>query len=135
MKEKIELGNISTNDYCILDIVTGEKSFSKEKTQNGYTGTYFQNEETFFALYPTKEGPKIYFEGKEYSISRDLEITVKKDDKRRVFAIRDFSLLIKYVLPYPIGYDWWSTEETEDLFYYLANNYKKERFYELYTKL
>ena len=68
----IELSNIEIHEHCMLNKRTGEREYSKGKKQIPYfTGLYFKAENTFFALYPTENGPIMYYEGKEYPKSQE----------------------------------------------------------------
>lgn len=131
----IELSNVEIFEYCILNIDSGKKSFYKEKQRIPlYTGAYFKDEKTFFALYPTKSGPMIYYKGKEYPIKKRLHITLHKKDKWRRFHIWEYGIHIKYCTSRYIGLDVWSTEMDVDLFYLIQQSYKTDSFYENYAK-
>lgn len=71
----IELTNLEIFEYCTLNRLTGEANFFKsEKKSPGFTGLYFRNDETFYAIYPTEKGPIIFYNNKEYDINGDLSI-------------------------------------------------------------
>ena len=129
-KNTIEVANLQIYEFCALDLATGHKKYSKEKSNRGvYTGHYFRDEKTFFALYPTKKGPFIFYEGKTYPITSDLTINVVKNGKNRIFTIAEYGIEIHYIKPPYIDFDSYSPEEREDLFYGISVEYKTEKFY------
>lgn len=134
-QELIELSNVEIFEYCILNINSGIKSFYKEKKKiPQYTGAYFKDDKTFFALYPTESGPMMYFKGKEYPLKKNLHISLKKKDKWRRFHIWEYGIHIKYRTSRYIGFDVWSTEMDVDLFYRIEQSYKTDEFYEKYAR-
>ena len=135
MYNTIELLNIEIFEHCILNLDTGEKTYNKEKTKNpSFTGLYFRDNTTFFALYPTKIGPIINYKDKEYKLSKDLSIVLTKYDKCREFSIKEYDINIKYLTSKYIGFDAWSEEIDVDLFYLIEQSYKKQEFYDKFTK-
>lgn len=136
MNDKIiELSNIEIYEHCILNIRTGEKEYNKKKKQIPYfTGLYFKDENTFFAVYPTEYGPIMYYEGKEYGLNKELHISVKKIGEWREFNIQEYNIHIKYRTSQYIGFDVWSKEEDVDLFYQIEQSYQKEEYYKKFTK-
>ncbi len=129
----IELSNVEIKEYCLLNLETNKKIFSRNFTQEGFTGLYFKDDKTFFAIYPTLNGPVIYYKNKTYQITRDLNITLQKKDKQRTFTIKNYRIKIKYKESPYIGFDVWSTEMDVDLFYMIEQSYKQKTFYEKYT--
>jgi hypothetical protein len=129
----IELTNIEITEYCLLDRQTGDKQFYQQSKVKGFTGLYFRDENTFFAIYPTASGPKIYYCGKEHTLTPELDITLQKDGEKREFAIRDFGIEIEYHESPYIGFDVWSAEIDVDLFFMIEQRYKEPSFYERYT--
>lgn len=95
--------------------------------------TDFKDDQSFFAIYPTKTGPQIYFEGKQLSINKNLLISLIKNGERRKFVIDDFNIEINYTESPYIGFDIWSDEIDVDLFYMIEQLYKNDDFYERYT--
>ena len=89
---------------------------------------------TFFAIYPTENGPVMYYEGKEYALSRELHITLRKDGEKREFRVDEYNIRINYFESPYIGMDVWSDEEDVDLFYQIAKFYQDEEYYRKYTK-
>lgn len=79
MNDIVELINLEIYKCCKLNVSTGEKVFCEgsEKSE-GFTGIYFMDDVTFFAIYPTENGPIMYYKGKEYPLTKDLHITLKK---------------------------------------------------------
>ena len=132
----VELINLETFNCCKLNVLTGEKVFCKraEKETKGFTGLYFVDEMTFFAIYPTENGPVMYYEGKEYALSKELHITLRKDGEKREFRVDDYNIRIHYFESPYIGMDVWSDEEDVDLFYQIAKFYQDEEYYRKYTK-
>lgn len=59
-----------------------------EKTNAVFYREIFQRGEYFFALYPTDNGPIMYYEGKEYPLKKDLHIYLTKTEKSREFLDR-----------------------------------------------
>lgn len=134
MEKLIELTNLGgKHEYCILDKVSGEKSFSDTKKITGFTGLYFKNDNHFFGVYPTVNGPIIYYEGKEYEVNPSLDIQLSKNGKFGKFEIIDYSIEIDYLESDRIGWDVWSDEIDVDLFFMLEQRYKKQEFYDQYT--
>lgn len=56
-----------------------EKIYNKGKKQISYfTGQYFKDRETFFALYPTENGPVMYYQAIKYIMENiDLISNIK----------------------------------------------------------
>ncbi|MCR2805201.1 hypothetical protein [Paenibacillus soyae] len=129
----VELSNYGSSEYCELELITGEKSFSKTKKKAGFTGLYYSDQSTFFAIYPTNNGPYIYYQGKQLPISTKLSICLDKDGKERSFSILDYNIEIKYKESPYIGFDVWSEEIDVDLFLMIVQNYKSDSFYEKFT--
>ena len=92
------------------------------------------DEMTFFAIYPTENGPVMYYEGKEYALSKELHITLRKDGEKREFRVDEYNIRIHYFESPYIGMDVWSDEEDVDLFYQIAKFYRDEEYYRKYTK-
>lgn len=134
-KNIIELSNIEIHEHCILNTRTGEKKYNKGKKQVPYfTGLYFKNENTFFALYPTSNGPIMYYDGKEYPLKKDLHINLTKIEKSREFCIEEYNIYIRYHTSTYIGFDIWSDEKDVDLFYQIEQSYKNDEYYKKFTK-
>lgn len=134
MNEIIELSNIEIFEHCLLNIKTGEKKFNKNKKKIPYfTGTYYKDNDVFFALYPTQNGPMMYYEKKEYPLIQDLHISLKKLDDWREFQIEEYGIKIRYCTSKYIGWDVWSEEEDVDLFYQIEQSYKKSEYYKKFT--
>lgn len=130
---RVELANVEISEYCMLDLATDEMSFSNEINQSGFTGLYFKDTITFFAVFPTDLGPKIYYKGKQYPIKKDLSISLIKNGKKRKFSIMNYGIEIDYRESPYIGFDVWSDEIDVDLFYMIEQSYKCDSFYEKYT--
>ncbi len=134
MKTIVELSNWEIHSFCALNIVTGEKEFYKDKVHKGcFTGFYFSNENTFFALYPTENGPRIFFENKEYVINKNLSMKIVQKNKDRKFLLKDYNIEIDYKESKYLDFDVWSMEMDVDLFYKLEQSYLDNKFYEDYT--
>ena len=131
----VELRNIEIYLCCKLDVSTGEKSYYSlsEKTK-GFTGLYFEDDNNFFAIYPTKNGPIMYYEGKQYPLHKDLHIKVIKQGKLRDFFIEEYDIDIKYHTSKYLNFDVWSTEMDVDLFYQIEQSYKDDEYYKKFTK-
>lgn len=129
----IELSNVEIHEYCLLNLDTGDLTFTKTSRTPGFTGLYFKDDNNFFAIYPSKNGPMIYFKGKEYGINKDLSISLFKQGKSRKFKISDYDIEIDYMESPYIGFDSWSDEIDVDLFFMIEQRYKDESFYERYT--
>lgn len=134
VKGKIELKNIEICEYCMLDFLTGEKKFYKKPREKEFTGLYFYDKHSFFAIYPSKKGPMIYYCGREYKLKRDLHISLIKMKDCRVFNIEEYNINIKYHTSPYIGFDVWSNEEDVDLFYQIEQSYKNDEYYKKFTK-
>ena len=87
MDNVYELANVEIHEYCALNVESGEKSFSKKKSNPCFTGLYFKNGTTFLGLYRSSSGPKIYYDGKEYPVCKDLSISLTKVGKHRKFWV------------------------------------------------
>ena len=135
MDKRIWISNIEIYEFCKLDLETGEKHFYKEYSKSTeFRGFYFKDEGTFFALFKSDKGPKIYFEGNEYQLSKDLHISLKKMGKQREFCIEEYHICIKYRTSPYIGFDVWSDEEDVDLFYQIEQSYKNDEYYKKFKK-
>lgn len=135
MNRTVELLNLEKFHCCKLNVSTGEKVFYKgSEKSKGFTGIYFIDDVTFFAIYPTENGPVMYYEGKEYALNKELHITFKKDGEKREFSIEEYNIKIHYCASPYIGFDVWSNEEDIDLFYQIAEFYQDEEYYRKYTK-
>lgn len=86
------------------------------------------------ALYPTENGPIMYYKGKEYPLKKDLHICLTKTEKSREFRIEEYNICIKYRISPYIGFDVWSDEEDVDLFYQIEQSYKNDEYYKKFTK-
>ena len=134
MHNRVELKNVVIFEFCMLNTKTGKTEFYKTKKKiKGFTGIYFKDDYTFFALYPAKNDPTIFFNGKEYSINRNLQITLAKQGKNRRFIIEDYGIEIDYIESKYLDWDVWSDEISIDLFFMIEQRYKTEEFYEQYT--
>lgn len=133
IKNVVELSNIEIHEHCMLNLKTGEKEYNRGKKKIPYfTGVYFRDENTFFALYPTKSGPIIYYEGDKYPLKKELQIDLIKTENNRIFSIKEYNISIKYKPSLYVGFDVWS-EEDVDLFYQIEHSYKNEDFYKKFT--
>lgn len=131
----IELSNIEIYEHCMLNRRTGEREYNKGKKQIPYfTGLYFKAENIFFALYPTENGPIMYYDGKEYPLKKDLHICVTRTEESREFYIEEYNINIRYCTSPYIGFDVWSDEEDIDLFYQIEQSYKNDEYYKKFTK-
>ena len=135
MNRSLELSNIEKPiECCTLEIDMGELTFYRgSKKTLGFTGLYFRDKDTFFALYPTSSGPMAFYEGKEYSINKELTIILQKNGKSRKFEIKQYGIVIDYTESQYIGFDSWSSEIDVDLFYMIEQCYLEISFYEKYT--
>ena len=129
----IELKNVEIYEFCTLDDASGEASFSKNCKKKVVDGHYFKDDKTFFALYETEEGPMMYYEGKKYSLTQDLSISLEKQGKNRTFRIDEYDIKITYKESPYIGFDVWSDEIDVDLFYRIEQSYKNQEFFDKYT--
>ena len=128
-----ELANVEIHEYCTLNVESGEKRFSKRKSNPCVTGLFFKNGATFLGLYRSSLGPKIYYDGKEYVIRKDLSISLTKDGKYRRFCIQEYGISIEYEESPYIGMDVWSEEIDVDLFAMITQKYQSDNFYKQYT--
>lgn len=134
MTEVIDLKNYVIFEFCSLNRKTGETYFYKGKKKvPGFTGVYFKNDNTFFAMYPSKDGLLIFYEKKEYKISKDLSIKLIRQGDNRKFIIEEYGIKIDYKKSSYVGFDSWSDEMDVDLFYMIEHNYLESSFYEQYT--
>jgi len=135
MNGKHELSNFEIPiERCTLDVDTNNQAFYRgDKKVPGFTGLYFRDDCTFFAIYPSVDGPTVFFGGKEYAINVALTITLSKDGQSRTFRIDDYGIVISYMTSPYIGVDIWSDEIDVDLFFMIAQRYKDQGFYDRYT--
>lgn len=122
-------------ECCELDLNEGVicyKQISKRDFGKQYYGLYFRDEYTFFALIKTTNGPIMYYGGKTYKVTPNLQIALVKHDKEREVTFNDYGIKIKYVCKY-LDFDPWSTELDVDLFAIIEAGYKNKEFYEKYT--
>jgi hypothetical protein len=129
----IELANLEIKEYCMLDKNTGAKEFYKTAKYSGFTGLYFKDDNNFMAIYPTQNGPAMYYKGKEYAITSSLNISLQKNGRNRSFRINEYNIKIDYMESPYLDFDNWSKEEDVDLFFMIEQNYKKTGFYKKYT--
>lgn len=128
IKEGVEYVKLfSIKNGCEID-------YRREKLKAKYTGLYQRDDYNFIALYPTPEGPMIYYNNKEYPISKELHIYVKKDGKDREFIIEEYGIHMNYKESEYLDFDVWSTEMDVDLCWRISQLYKKDDFYKDYTK-
>ena len=82
----VELSNIEIHEHCMLNRITGERKYNNGKKQMPYfTGLYFKEGNVFFALYPTDNGPIMYYEGKErFAYLFNQNRKVKRVSNRRI---------------------------------------------------
>lgn len=132
-KNTIELSNIEIAEYCMLNTLTGKRVYRKKKKFPYFTGLYFRDENTFFALYPTVNGPMMYFDNREYSLHPDLHISLERNGKNRTFFINEYNICIRYLESKYLNFDVWSTEPDVDLFYQICSSYKEKSYYEKFT--
>jgi len=149
MDRLIELSHVEISEYCLLNLGNGSTTFYRGKKKiPSFTGFYYcENRETFLgstselpndgtkiiALYPTPDGPRFYYEGKEYIIHPNLNIQLRKKGKKRKFKNKDYGIKIDYLESKWINWDSWSTEIDVDLFYMIEQLYKNQEFYDQYT--
>jgi hypothetical protein len=133
MNNTIEIKNIEILEFCVLNLTTGIKKYSKETHRTSFSGEYFRDSRTFFALYPTSNGPRIYYKRKQYPITPELTISIQKNGVLRIFQIQEYGIRINYRQSKYLGLDVWSTEMDVDIFYFLEQSYKTPEFYERYT--
>ena len=134
MKKIIELARYATTENCTLNKETGEMNFSRTSNLKGFTGLYYRDDNYFFGIYPTEDGPIAYFEGKEYKVHRDLDIQYIRSGKDRKFKIVDYNIEIDYTEMDRLGWDLsWLEEDEVDLFCMIEKRYKGQEFYEQYT--
>jgi hypothetical protein len=81
-ENSIELANVEINKYCLLDILSGNIQFYDKPKQKGFTGLYFDNGNVFFAIFPTRKGPMIFYKGSTYLIRLGCQ---KPLSKKQIF--------------------------------------------------
>ncbi len=118
----------------MLEIQGGNKEFYRNKKRfPNFTGFYFKDEKTFFALYPTEKGPMMYYNEIEYPLYKNLHINLAIEEPWRTFSIIEYDIYIKYRTSKYLGFDVWSEEEDVDLFYRIQKYYQDDDFYKKYT--
>lgn len=134
MKKSVELSSTEDGTCCRLNIISGEKTFFSWKELKGTSeGFYYYDGTIFFALIESKEGPQMYYEGRLYPLSKELNIRISKMEENRTFVIEEYGICIQYVESKYIGFDVWSKEIDVDLFYMIEQLYKTEDFYKKFT--
>lgn len=134
MKDVVELLNIEIFRCCKLNLKTGEMLFCDgSKKVKGFTGLYFMDADNFFAIYPSSEGPIMYYKKKKYALHKDLHISLTKMGEWREFHILEYDIYIRYQTSKYIGFDVWSDEIDVDLFYQIEQSYKKDEYYRKFT--
>lgn len=135
MDKIIGISNIEIYEFCKLNLETGEKKFYDDYSEfEEFDGFYFKDRETFFVIFASDKGPKLYFKGNKYQLRKDLHISLKKRDTTREFSIEEYSIFIKYCVSPYIGFDVWSEEGDVDLFYQIEQSYKNDEYYKKFTK-
>ena len=135
MNNIVELFNVEIYRCCRLDLFTGKKIYcDPSEKAKGFTGLYFEDDNNFFAIYPTKSGPIMYYDGNEYPLNKNLHIKLVKKGKWRVFSIEEYNIKIKYRESKYIGFDVWSQEIDVNLFFQIEQSYKNEEYYRKFTK-
>lgn len=135
MDKIIGISNIEIYEFCKLNLETGEKNFYDDYSEfKEFDGFYFKDRENFFAIFASDKGPKLYFNGDEYQLRKDLHIILKKMDTGREFCIEEYNICIKYSTSPYIGFDVWSDEKDVDLFYQIKQSYKNDEYYKKFTK-
>ena len=132
-KDIIEIKNIEIYEYCLLNTATGKKEFLNKPISKGFKGSYFKDNDTFFAIYPTLGGPRIFYKEKNYALNKELTIIFEVNGINRKFKISEYEIEISYIESQYMGLDSWSEEVDVDLFYMIAHNYKDENFYNKFT--
>lgn len=137
----IELKNYQKHESCMLRKNENTMKLYADYKFRHFTGNYFEDDNTFFALYASHEGPMIYYDGTEYSIKPNLDIKViydnsnedeDKPNRRKICVIHDYDIYIEYDEPL-FGYNSWSEKIDVDLFFKLEQEYKTRKFYANYT--
>ena len=135
MDKIINISNIEVYEFCKLNILTGERIFYNNYSKfDKFDGFYFKNEEEFFAIYASDNGPNLYYNFRVYPLNKKLHITLKKMGDWREFSIGEYNIHIRYRTSKYIGFDVWSEEEDVDLFYQIEQNYKNDDYYKKFTK-
>lgn len=135
MDRTIRISNIERYEFCKLNLETGEKNFYNDYSEfEEFDGFYFNDKENFFTIYASDKGPRIYFQGNEYLLRKDLHISLKKIGAKRKFCIEEYNICIQYRASPYIGFDVWSDEKDVDLFYQIEQSYKSDEYYKKFTK-
>lgn len=129
----IEIQNIEIYEFCLLNTVTGEMIFHKNPLSKGFKGSYFKDQNTFFAVYPTENGPYIFYKNRIYPIYKELTMILEIDEVHRNFTVAEYGIEISYQQSKYLGFDVWSEEMDIDLFYIITHSYKNDMFYSRYT--
>lgn len=123
--------------YCDLDVISGEcRKYPKGCRPSGNyvcEGLYYEYNNIFFAIYATPNGPMFYYKERVYPLMPGLSISVEKKGNNRHFSVKEYGIEIDYPTSEFIDMDIWSAEEDVDLFVNIANNYRNEAFYAIYT--
>ena len=128
---KVELKRYTWSDYCEFDTRTGSIKYYKDKKIEGCTGLYFEEDKTFFALYPVKNALMMFYEGKEYRLHDGLTITLKIEGKNRRFEIAEYDISVDYEEQMA---DEFFDENEADLFYKIQTEYRGIELYEGWIK-
>lgn len=132
MKE-IEISNTEIYECCTLNLDTGEREFYRDSKTKGFMGLYLRRGDFFCALYPSKEGPMLFYENKSYPITPELTINLEKSDDNRVFTIEEYAITIEYKeVPY-WDFEWYYEEKDKDFLMRIFEDHKTEEFNTRYT--
>lgn len=129
----VELMNIEKYEFCILDLTSGSVKKILQKSSDEFTGLYYARDNCFFALFPTINGPQIFYNNNLHLITPDLNIEYIDLGNKGIFKIKNYDIEIRYNYFKYVGIDSWSKKQDVDLFYKIFTDYKTESFYNVYS--
>ena len=75
----------------------------------------------------------LHYNEKQYPLTKDLHISLKKEGEHREFLVEEYNIRISYHTSPYIGFDVWSEETDVDLFYQIKQSYKDDEYYKKFT--
>lgn len=132
MIDSIELMNIEKYEFCVLNVKSCKIKKIAKKSNSYFTGLYYQTNDCFFAIFPTVNGPTIFFDNKTYIISKDLDIEYTDLCSKGIFKINDYNIMIEYNYSPYLDIDSWSSKKDIDIFFKIFTEYKSDEFYQKY---
>lgn len=134
-KQWVNLSNLEIFEFCRLNLQSGYKEFFNQYENMGeFSGFYYRDIKTFFALISTVYGPKMYYDGNFYELLPNLHIHIDSCDGINIFYVDEYGIKIPYYESKYEGIDVWSNRLDIDLFFQIEQSYKRRDYYKKFTK-